>query len=182
MNYEKANSINFSDFQVKEDFPEIKASILPQDVINRVVSGYTAKKSEFTSQNQYRYQHLILTYSSELYNIGNWMKPIYLDESKHFEILGKKLFLTNVDPRLCRYIDNDPDICEYWVGSNVNYVKEIDSIMRANIELENGAIRDYNEILAMTTDENLIELVNRILKDEYSHLNYFKAILEALDE
>ncbi|MCX8075160.1 MAG: ferritin-like domain-containing protein [Clostridia bacterium] len=182
MNYIKANSIKYEDFQVNEDFPEIEASILSQEVINRVLAGYTAKKSEFTSQNQYRYQYIILTYNNELYNVGNNMRTIYLHESKHFEILGKKLFLTNVDPKLCRYIDNNPNICDYWIASNVDYYKEIAEIMKANIELENGAIRDYNEIYEMTTDENLKELIVRILKDEHSHRDYFRAVLEALGE
>lgn len=182
MGLRKANQINFNDFHVLEPFPEIKDTKLSEDLIYEIKRGYAGKESELTSVTQYVYQYFILFKSELTDNIGKSMQLISSDESRHFEILAKKLSYTDVDPKFCRFIDNNPEICEYWCGYNIDYVKEIKDMMISNKELEEGAIIAYNEIIKTTDDPNLIEIATRILKDEHSHMDYFNAVLKALED
>lgn len=181
MSLEKANSINYNeDFAVKEPFPEIKPYIFSDDIIYILKDGYVGRKSEFTSQNQYKYQSFVLMYNDKTNNIGHTMRRISYDETFHSEILAEKMTLSDSDPRLCTFIDNNPNICQYWSGHFVCYKKMVEDIMRENIILETGAIEYYETLYPLTEDENLKELITRILKDERSHLAYFKAVLEAI--
>ncbi len=182
MNLKKANSINFDELAVTEPFPEVLPYTFSDDILYILKDGYVGRKSEFTSQNQYKYQSFILMYNDETSNIGRTMRRISYDEVHHSEILAEKMTLSNLDPRLCTFIDDNPDICQYWSGHYVCYVKMIEGIMRENIKLETGAIEYYETLYPLTDDENLKDLITRILKDEFAHLAYFKAILEAVCE
>lgn len=182
MNLEKANSIEFSSFEIKEAYPQIIPSKLDNDIVYKLMKTNSGNKGEFTSLSQYMYQHFILFQNKDVPNIYEAMEKIGITEMIHLENIAKKLHLSNVDPKYCRYVDNNTNICDYWSGGYVDYVKGMEEIMISNIKLESIAIEEYNNILNESKDENLNEIINRILKDENSHLNYFNAVLTALNE
>ncbi len=181
MSLEKANSIDFSEFLVSEPYPEVTKGFLQDELVFEIKRGFAGKESELTSVTQYIYQYFLLFKDNLTDNIGKNLQIISGHETIHFEILAKKLSYAGVDPKLCRFVDKNPNICDYWSGQNINYVKELTNMMISNIKLEEGAIEAYNWMLSVTTDDNLKELVTRILKDEHSHMEYFKAVLEALN-
>jgi Mn-containing catalase len=182
MNLEKANDVKFSNFKVNEDYPKIKPSNLDKNIIYKLIKINSGNKGEFTSLNQYMYQHFILVDNKSVSNIYEIIEKIAIAEMIHFKNIAQKLKLSNTDPKYCKYIDNNVNLCDYWSGQYVDYVNDIEDIITSNIKLEKIAIEDYNNILNESTDENLNEIINRILKDEHSHLNYFSAILNALRE
>lgn len=182
MSLKEANSIDFSSFIVKEAFPKIIPTKLDKDIVYKLVKINSGNKGEFTALSQYMYQHFILFHNEDVSNIYEAMEKIAISEMIHFENIAKKLHVSNVDPRYCKYIDNNHNMCEYWSGRYVDYVKEIKEIILSNIKLESMAIEDYKNLLNESKDENLNDIINRILKDEYSHLNYFNAILAALND
>lgn len=180
MNLEKANKIDFNNYLVKNDYPDITANNLPDDILYKLKKIYAGNKGEFTSVNQYMYQHFILYYNNEINNIAHTLEKISIKEMQHFEIIAKILVKSNVDPKICTFIDNNPKICNSWNSNEISYVKDIENIMKVNIKLENISIKEYNDILKSTTNDNLKDIIKRILEDEYSHLNYFNDILKYL--
>lgn len=182
MNLEKANNINFSTFEVTEPFPPILPSELDPTIVYNLMRTNSGNKGEFTSLSQYMYQHFILFKDDKVSNIYDAMEKIAISEMIHYENIAKKLHLSDVDPKYCKYIDNNINICNYWSGGYVDYIKEIEGIMISNINLETMAIEDYDSILKESTDENLNSIINRILLDEHSHLDYFRTVLAALNE
>lgn len=182
MDFKKANSINFSSFVVKEPYPPILPSNLDTNIIYSLMKTNSGNKGEFTSLSQYMYQHFILFEDDQVSNIYETMRKIAITEMIHYENIAKKLHLSNVDPKYCKYIDNNVGLCDFWSGRYVDYVKHIEKILTSNIKLESLAIEDYNAILKESKDENLNNIINRILLDENSHLEYFKAVLGALNE
>lgn len=182
MNLEKANNVDFSKYELHNKFPEITVSLLPDDVVNLVMNIASGTKGEFTSLGQYMYQHFILFKNDSFTNIYTAMERIAIREMIHLEVLSKKLHLCGSDPQYCRYIDNNKDICNYWSAGYVNYIQDIKGFIIDNINLEKIAIEDYNRLLKISNDENLNEIVNLILKDEHSHLNYFEDVLTNLND
>lgn len=181
MNFEKANSINFDEkYLVKTPYPEIEVTNLPQDILMKIKRAYAGYKSELTSTVQYSYQHFILGTVPALNNVSKALEDIGIKEMIHYEMLAKILVRCGIDPKNCVYIDGNPNICDFWKASNVNYEKDIIKFMENNILIEKRAIEEYMKIVEETTSENLKAIILRIIEDEKSHIMYFKAVLEAL--
>lgn len=181
MNLENINNINFKEeYLVKDVFPEITLTHLPQEILIGIKRIYSGCKGEFTSVTQYMYQHYILWSNPKLNNLYHTMEEIAIREMEHYEILAKILVRCGIDPKNCVYIDGNPNLCDYWKASNVSYEKTLVKMFENNILLEQRAITDYNEILNKTDNENLKQIILRIIQDEQSHLKYFTAVLNNL--
>ena len=181
MNLEKANSINFDEkYLVKAEFPEITLTNLPKDILMKIKRAFTGIKSEFTSLTQYSYQHIVLSDNKRVNNIAHTLEDIATKEMMHYEMLGKVLALCGVEPKNCVYIDGNKNLCDYWRASNVDYTTDITKMFESNLLAEKRAIEEYNEILNETSDDNLKDIIRRIIQDEMSHVEYFSAVLEAL--
>lgn len=181
MNFEKANSINFNEeMLIKTEYPEITVNSLPQDILMKLKRVYAGNKSEFTSMTQYIYQHFVLWSNPKLNNISHIMEEIGIKEMIHYEIIAKILVKCGIDPKNCVYIDGNPNVCDYWKASYVDYDKQLIKMFESNIALEQRGINAYDDIISSTDNENLKEILLRIVQDEVSHIIYFNAVLEAL--
>ncbi len=179
MNYELANKLDFEkEFKINKPYPEIMVTSLPFEVIAKIKKLYADRRSELTSVMQYIYQHFILGSAEGLDNISHAMEDIAVKEMEHYEMLAKILVGCGVDPKNCVYIDNNIDICDYWKASYVNYTRDFIDIFEKDIILEQAGINSYLELVEMTDNENLKEIIDRIIEDEKSHIAYFKAVLE----
>lgn len=181
MYLEKINNIHLGNNYFKElDYPKITITYLPQEILMMLKKIYAGGKSEFTSITQYMYQHYIIWSNSKLNNVSENLEKIAIQEMKHHEIIAKILVKCGIDPKNCVYIDKNPNLCEYWKASSVSYEKTLLKIFESNILLEERAIEDYEIVLNKTDNENLKEIIYKILKDENMHLEYFKRVKEEL--
>ena len=181
MNLEKINSISFNDlYYIKETFPEITLTHLPQEILMMVKRMYAGNKSEFTSVSQYIYQHFVIWRDPKFSKLSHTMEEIAIREMEHYEILAKILVKCGIDPKNCVYIDGNANLCDYWKASNVSYEKSLVKMFESDILLEQRAINEYNEIINKTDNENLKQILARIIEDEESHMMYFTAVLQAL--
>ena len=181
MNYDRINNIKLNDLeQVKETFPEITVSYLPQEILIMLKRVYVGNKSELTSIMQYMYQHFVILRDAKLSNLGYTIEKIATCEMRHYELLAKILVKCGIDPKNCVYIDSNPNLCDYWKASSVSYEKSLVKIFENNIVLEERAIQDYMEIITKTDNENLKQILSRIVQDEKTHKAYFASVLEEL--
>ncbi len=179
MNYELANKLDFEEnFKVNKPYPEITLTSLPFEVIAQIKRLYADRRSEMTSVMQYIYQHFILGSAEGLENISHAMEEISVVEMEHYETLAKIMVKCGVDPKNCVFIDNNIDICDYWKANYVNYTRDFIDMFEKNIVLEQAGINGYIDLINSTDNENLKEIVERIIEDEKSHIAYFKAVLE----
>ncbi len=181
MDLEKINNIELKETSyAKESYPEITLNHLPQEILMMLKRIYAGTKSEFTSLTQYMYQHYILWSNPKLDNLSEILERIAIQEMKHHEIVAKILVKCGIDPKNCVYIDGNQNLCDYWKASNVSYEKTLIRMFSSNIILENRAIEDYKEVLIKTDSVNLKQIIERILQDEYTHIEYFTNVLELL--
>ncbi|MBR1884261.1 MAG: hypothetical protein IJ809_04945 [Clostridia bacterium] len=177
MNIEKLNNVELIESQ--NEHPSANISSLSEDEICILKNIYAGNKSEFTSLAQYTYQHILTSAIAELNNFTRNIEKISIAEMRHFEIIGKILNNSSVDPKFCRYIDNNPNICNYWSSASVSFSSEISDFLNKNIELESAGIKEYLKLKSVTKNDTLEKIVDRILEDEYLHLDFFKKCLES---
>ena len=178
---EKINNIHFEDnYCIKDEYPNITLTHLPQEILMMLKWTYAGTKSEFTSLTQYMYQHYIIWSNPKLNNLSETLEKIAIQEMKHHEIIAKILVKCGIDPKNCVYIDGNQNLCDYWKASSVSYEKTLTKMFESNILLEQRAIEDYNEVLNKTDNANLKQIIFRILQDEQEHLKYFNDVLSIL--
>lgn len=181
MNFYEANQIDFKkDYCIDNPYPDVTVKSLSFEVVvilKRILAG---NKSELTSVMQYVYQHNIFSNVPSLNNFADALKIISVKEMQHYEILSRVMVGANIDPKNCVYIDGNVNVCDFWKSNYVDYTKDVIKMLEADIALEQKAIVEYAELVATTNDENLKEIVERIIEDEKTHINYFKAVLEAI--
>lgn len=174
-------NIRFEDFKVNEAYPEVTKNInIEPQTLKRIIDAYVGGNSEWTAVGQYIYQSFITNLAEETKHLSDLLMDISVVEMKHLSILSQLIASMGADPKFCRYIDNNPNICEPWSTRNVKYIKDVKEFIEYNIKIENDAIREYNEIINMTEDKNIKEVIGRIIKDERSHVALFNVILQII--
>ena len=181
MNFYEANKIDFKkDFYLDKPYPDITVKHLPFEVVIMLKRIFAGTKSEMTSVMQYVYQKNIFSNVPSLNNLVNALEDISIKEMQHYEILSRIMVGANIDPRNCVYIDGNVDVCDFWKSNYVDYTKDVIKMLEANIALEQKAIVEYAALISLSDDENLKEILERIIEDEKTHIGYFKAVLEAI--
>lgn len=172
MNLEKIKS-----FMVKDPYPEISPDIVIEpDVLPMIIDSYSGSKGELTAICQYSYQSFLMKPSNEI--LHESIEAISINEMTHLEILSQVLIYSKIDPKFCRYIDNNPAIPSCWSASNLNYQKNIKQLLENNIKGEEFAIGVYKQIIERTNSQNLKDVISRIIQDEEAHIKIFYALLE----
>ena len=158
-------------------FPEITKLANNSKIVKKLIDAYAGSKSELTAICQYTYESFITKNNLKYAELSQILEKISICEMKHLEILSKLLIKMDVDPKLCRYIDNNYNLCNYWSTGNIKYIKDVDEFLKYNIEQEKLAIKEYEEIIKTSKDETLNNIISLIISDEKKHINILNAIL-----
>ena len=182
MNFE---NIDLKTYDLNTPYPEVTVTLdsLKQtdeknylNIISMIINAYAGNKSEYTAISQYIYQSFIVKKSYE--KLHKILEYIAIKEMYHLEILSEILINLNVNPKYCKYIDYNPNICDNWCSNNIRYIKDIEKFLEYNISLETDAIKEYLRIIDATKNSNIKEVLNRIIQDEKTHIEIFKELLK----
>ena len=174
------NDIKDEDCCLHSSFPEVEKNIKDDKVIKKLIDIYAGSKGEFTASSLYVYQSFILKPKEK--RLSEILERISICEMSHVEILSQILLSMGINPKFCKYIDNNQNICNYWSAGNVKYITDIATFIDYNIKSEEFAIKEYNELIALTDSQNIKDIVNEIIKDEKAHLSIFKKIKDMLNK
>lgn len=177
MNFE---SINYDDYEVKTPYPKLSTTQKDEAIIPDLIYSYAGSKGELTAVTQYIYQSFIVKPNNNYLGLSRLLEQISIKEMQHLEILSQILISQGINPKFCRYIDNNYDICSPWSSNNVKYITNIEEFIKYNIEIENDAINEYRQIVQKSQNDNISEIILRIIEDEESHIQIFTKILETL--
>lgn len=181
VNYEKIYNIKLKDYNcLKETYPEITVSYLPQEILIMLKRIYTGNKSELTAIMQYTYQYYVLLRDPKFTSISNALEQIIRCKMNHYGILARLLVKCGIDPKNCIYIDSNPNLCDYWKASSVSYEKSLVKMFENNVLLQQRIIDEYEQIIKKTDNENLKEIIAKMIDEEQLNLIYFTSILSEL--
>ncbi|MDD2445491.1 MAG: ferritin-like domain-containing protein [Clostridia bacterium] len=133
---------------------------------------YMEDAGEVYSYLQFCYQSfLLLPFENE---VGNLFEKIASDDFLHMKLLSHHIVILGGNP----IFSNSKGI---WLrGRNINYSKNIKSMLIANIEIKENSLINYKIALTKIEDRNLKKLLNSIILDEDSHLKKLKDCLKKL--
>lgn len=146
-------------------YPEIYCIDKNKSYANLIQVNYAGAISELTATNQYMYHSLAI--SEKFEDAAYCLKHIAQVEMEHLEILGKLIIALGGNPKFeiikgSRELEWSPKFIEY--GSNLA------SMLREDIDGEKAAIRQYKGTIKSVKDEKVIEVLERIIKDEEIHI------------
>lgn len=173
MSYEEIKKL---DYCINKDYPKIEKNIKNDRLAKKLLDIYAGTKGEITATCQYMYESFITNYKNANEELSNILEKISICEMKHVELIAKILQSMDIDPKFCKYIDNNYNICNYWTAGNVKYITNVDKFLEYNIKLEEIAIEDYKEALKLTDSQNIIDVINAIIEDEKAHIIVFKKL------
>lgn len=156
-------------------YPEIKVEKENIEYAKLLLNSYSGRSSETSAIFQYSYQSIML---DDKY--GEIIKNISMVEMKHLKILGETIKLLGIDPMFI-YPNNIDNGFKYWNSSYINYTSNFNDMIKSNIEDEENAIDNYNDIINQIEDNYVINILKRLILDEEIHLKIFKDILNEIN-
>lgn len=166
MKYEELRKILYRNNGIL--YPKIPKLCPNKKYADFIYDSFAGEEGELTAITQYIYEHIELMDNE---NIKKILLDIAIQEMNHLEILGSILVKMGEKP----FYKNSQNHC--WNSNNVNYkICNLKEMMKINIESENKSINQYKKLIRYTSNIYLRKTYERILLDEMSHLEIFKAI------
>ncbi len=129
-----------------------------------------ALREELTAINQY-FVHAEMCENWGYKKLADYIKKQSIDEMKHAEVLIERVL----------FLDGTPSMepLKLNVGGTVRHMIESD------LELELGAVKQYNTAVQIATEEKdngSRDLLVKLLKDEEDHVDWLEAQLHQIKE
>lgn len=166
MNCEEINEILES--LKKIPYPEIGCITANNNFINILQDTYAGMHGELTAILQYTYESIM--FNNE--EISKIVRSISIMEMHHLSILGKMLKKVGRPPI---YQSSNKIL---WNAKNINYImRNVQEVMENNIQSEKLAIRNYKRLMECTNDDQILNLIERIILDEKAHIEIFQKMI-----
>lgn len=161
------------EYSVNLPYPKVKVIKKDIEIAKDVLNSYAGRVSEDTAVHNYVFQ-MMMQDDHELKNI---LRGIAIVEMHHLEILGNLIYELGLTP-LFTSVENNHT--KWFSGEYVNYEKNWRQTLIDNIYEEETAIKNYEKIIAKTTDENVKHILKRIILDERVHIEIFTKLLNQI--
>ena len=142
-----------------------------------ILQNYSGMVSEFTAVSQYIYHKFKLFDNSP--KLANTISGIAMVEMHHLAILGELIVQLGGDPK---YWINRKNKMYSWDSKFVDYGKTLKEYLTYDMQSEVAAIRQYEETITKISDENIINIIKRIILDEELHLKLFNELYQEFVE
>lgn len=156
------------EYQINKPYPN-PAVERPNIEYAKILSQtYAGNISEETAIHLYFFQAMIL---KEKYpDISFMLKKIAIVEMHHLALLGETIKLLGLTPKYEAYQNNT---AFPWQTRLVNYEENLKKILEIDITEETMTIQNYEIQKVSINDKYVQNLIERIIEDEYLHLNLF---------
>ncbi len=171
--------LNMKDYEITTSYPVITTE-KDSGIVPDLIEAYAGNSGEFTASTQYIYQSFIVKPNAIYKGLYAILERISIKEMHHLEILSQLLLAQGINPKFCRYIDQNLSLCNPWSTNQIKYNTNVKEFLNDNILLEEKAIAEYMQIIEKSTSNNIKEVIARIIEDEKAHLKIFHKLLEIL--
>lgn len=159
------------EYRVNIPYPEVKVVKKDVEIAKDLLNAYAGRISEDTAIHDYVFQMMM----QDQEEIKKILKGISIVEMHHLEILGRLIYALGLTPLFASVEENRT---KWFSGEYVNYEKNWSQTLMDNIFQEELAIKNYEKIIAKTSDENVQYILKRIILDERVHIEIFTKLLE----
>ncbi|MDA8234386.1 MAG: manganese catalase family protein [Clostridia bacterium] len=165
-----SNDTHKSDCAAPGPYPLVKVLAENPFYANLLLEDYGGLVSEFTAIAQYSYNHFV----TDEEEVGELMECVSITEMHHLELLGETIKMLGGDPK---YVNSRG---KFWNADYVYYGKGAYEILTSAIASEKEAIEQYRRHQQVIVDPHIVNLLERIIKDEIRHIELFIAALRKL--
>ena len=165
---------------VRVDLPYPKLDHLEPDLraAEIIAASYASAGSELGAVLQYLYHHF--QYGERgMQKYADTMENISIAEMTHFDLLGTALIRLGVDPV---YTSRPPRRYDYFNTSRLAYSRYPLKMLLDDIQSEEAAIAQYEDMISCLRNEEIAALIQRIVMDERLHVMVLKALLEEVNQ
>jgi len=153
-------------------YPPVRVTAPNRAYAEILLEDYTGVVSEITAINQYLYHHFVLEGIND--EVADLLECVSLVEMHHMELLAETIKLLGVDPRY-RVFQDSREI--YWSATYVYYGLGLCDRLASDIAGEWAAIAAYRDHQSRIADPYIKALLERIIMDEYHHIQLFNEVL-----
>lgn len=139
-----------------------------------IAPAYAGRHGELNAILQYVYHHYFFA-DDGIDETADILIAISVAEMKHLEILGETLLKLGTDPV---YTVRPPYKCDFYSGGFVSYSKTARKMLLDDISGEMLAVREYEAMLNVLTNEDVAAVIARIKLDEELHIKVLREQLE----
>jgi bacterioferritin len=122
-------------------------------------------KQDMMDEHQAIIQYLFHAYVMEEGEIPGEIEAVAREEMRHLDWLAEAIVELGGDPTMERH---PPDFT----------LAHVETLMRKDVDLEQGAIDQYRAQIEMIDDEKIRRLLSRILSDELAHQKIFAGLAD----
>lgn len=164
--------LDIHDFQYSSDapYPPAVPECRNPAYARVILDNIGGCNSEMSAISLYVFNRLITEYNPDIAAVFHKVSMV---EMHHLEIFGKLALELGEEPRMwtqhgCKKI--------YWSPSCNQYPKDLPALMHNVIDNEKAAISKYQHQISYIRDENITEILRRIILDERRHVEIFEKI------
>ena len=174
-----SSSCNFAGVKpimVDLPYPETRVNAANQAYANLLSNDYCGSVSEMSAITQYINNENRLF--CERCPLAKTLLGIAMAEMIHLQKLGELIFLLggNIDFKAKQQNGRQT----MWSPSCLDIPDSVRNMIQADIEAENGAIRQYRMHMKMINDNCINAVLARIIMDEEYHIMILQALLKEL--
>lgn len=158
-------------------YPEIAIEGECKRYAKLLLHDYAGLDSELSAVISYSHRHLVSGAQSKL--IAEAFIGVAIVEMRHLDMLGEAIMQLGMNPK---YYTKTRGKEEYWSAENIQYVCDLKGMLKHAIQEEYRAIKQYKEHIACIDDQNIKDLLQRIIEDERLHIKLFKLLLQMVEE
>lgn len=161
------------DYSDPSPYPEVKVMRPNLCYACLLMDDYAGVISEFTAISQYLYHSFFFKDIDD--ELGKLLENVAIVEMLHMGILASVIIKLGGNPQ----IRGSYSTCNnFWNGSFVYYGEELCEQLKANIDSEYKAIREYRKHISMIQDPYIKAILQRIILDEKVHIRLFNKALQ----
>ncbi|MDE5943223.1 MAG: manganese catalase family protein [Clostridia bacterium] len=161
---------------LQAEFPTTEG-LTPDAYSLAVISpAYASPTGELNSILQYFYHYFNFD-KCGYKEIAHTLESIAIAEMLHLEVLGKAIIELGAQPVYCQ---NPPTAFNFYSAKYVTYSRNLVHMIEDDIIAEKKAVALYTRMLARLKNEQLKDIISRILQDEKLHLEKLEEILQGL--
>ena len=158
------------EYKVNLPYPKIKVKQKDKTIAQMLLNSYAGEISEDTAIHDYIFQMMML----DLPEYKSILKGIAIVEMHHLEIVGNLIYQLGLTPIFGK---TQNGIIKWFNTSYVNYSNDLTSVLQNDILEEQKTIEQYKVIIDCTKDDNVKEILKRIILDEELHIEIFSKLL-----
>lgn len=155
-------------------YPPIRVKEKNEAFANLLSIDYGGAVSEMSAITQYICGENLLCIDN--CPVAQVILGIAMAEMIHLQKLGQLIHLLGGDVDfIARYRNGRRKL---WTPEYIKISNNLENIISSNIDSEKDAINQYKMHIHMMNDENVIAVLERIIKDEEYHIMILRALLE----